>query len=218
MFTGLIESIGVLNSVDRRGENLLFRVTPNPAFTDLRLGDSVALDGYCQTVVSVTQQTFDVEVSPETAAVTTAAAKRTGDRINLERAMRLSDRLGGHLVTGHVESVGEINRIERGEQYVVLGITVRPETLRYCVPKGSIAVDGVSLTINAVRQDGIEVGIIPHTWNHTTLAEKQVGGKVNLESDIIAKYVERFVAARFGEQQGNNNIDEEFLAKHGFFE
>jgi len=217
MFTGLIESIGTLQAVERRGANKLFRVLAQPALTAVRLGDSIALDGYCQTVVEIRGDAFAVEVSPETLAVTTAAQRQVGDKLNLERALALGDRLGGHLVAGHVDGVGTIRRIQQVEGFVKLAVAAPEAVRRYCVAKGSIALDGVSLTINVVDERGIELGIIPTTWTHTTLADKKVGDRVNLEADLIGKYVERFLAARLsGEQATASRLDEDFLAKHGF--
>ncbi|MDP8222340.1 MAG: riboflavin synthase [Candidatus Lernaella stagnicola] len=216
MFTGLITSIGTLTSVARRGENLVFRVRAQPAFDDIQLGESIALDGYCQTVVAVDGPAFEVEVSPETAARTTAGARRAGDRLNLERALRVGDRLGGHVVAGHVDGVGDIRSIAEKGGFVVVAIAAPADILRYCVSKGSIAVDGISLTINAVDDTGMELGIIPHTWNATTLHERRRGDKVNVEADIIGKYIERFWSARFGEDSEKSRVTKGFLAEHGF--
>jgi len=219
MFTGLIESVGTLLAVRRQGENLVLQVKADPALEGVAIGDSIALDGYCQTVVSVSADTFAVEVSPETISVTTAGSRKAGDRLNLERALRLGDRLGGHMVAGHVDGVGTVRRIEEKQGFVVLVVETPPQVLRYCVPKGSIAVDGISLTINTVEKEIVELGIIPHTWSQTTLHERKIGDPVNLEADIIGKYIERFVTARFGDdkKQTSANVDEEFLAKHGFW-
>jgi len=216
MFTGLIASIGKLAAIDRRGDNLLFRVTAEPAFADLAIGESIALDGYCQTVVATSGDWFEVEVSPETVSRTTAGRRRIGERLNLERAMRLSDRLGGHLVAGHVDEVGKIARIEKQGGFVRVRIAASPSLLKYCVPKGSIAVDGVSLTINQADETGFEVGIIPHTWSSTTLTERRPGDEVNLEADLIGKYVEKFITARAGGPEKTSGLTAAFLAEHGF--
>lgn len=216
MFTGLIASIGKLTAIARRGDNLVFRVAVEPPPADLAIGESIALDGYCQTVVAGEGGWFEVEVSPETVARTTAGRRRVGDRLNLERAMRLSDRLGGHLVAGHVDEVGTIARIEPQAGFVRVRIAASPMLLKYCVPKGSIAVDGVSLTLNQVDETGFEVGVIPHTWSATTLAARRVGDEVNLEADLIGKYVEKFMAARLGGEEKKSAITAEFLAAHGF--
>nr|HPM78709.1 riboflavin synthase [bacterium] len=147
----------------------------------------------------------------------TVAQRQVGDKLNLERALALGDRLGGHLVAGHVDGVGTIRRMQQVEGFVKLAVDAPEAVLRYCVAKGSIALDGVSLTINVVDERGIELGIIPTTWTHTTLADKKVGDRVNLEADLIGKYVERILAARLGGEQATaSRLDEDFLAKHGF--
>jgi riboflavin synthase len=215
MFTGLIERVGRLTAVRRRGVNLVFGVLPEPAWTDLALGESISLDGYCQTVVAADGAVFDVEVSPETVERTTAGARRVGDRLNLERSLRLSDRLGGHVVAGHVDAVGEVVEVKETAGFVRLRVAAPADVLRYCVPKGSIALDGVSLTLNAVDESGFEVGIIPHTWAATTLHERRPGSKVNLEADLLGKYVEKLLAARSAGAE-KTTLNERFLAEHGF--
>jgi riboflavin synthase len=180
------------------------------------VGDSISLDGYCQTVTALIGDAFEVEVSPETLAVTTAAQRKVGDRLNLERALQLGDRLGGHLVAGHVDSVGRITKLEDRGEFVVVNVEVPAGVSRYCVPKGSIAIDGISLTINQAGEREIELGIIPHTWANTTLRERRVGAAVNLEADLIGKYVERLLAARTGGGKEPGKIDEDFLTEHGF--
>jgi riboflavin synthase len=214
MFTGLIETVGRLTAVRRRGVNLVFRTAPEAALADVALGESISLDGYCQTVTALVDGAFEVEVSPETVAATTAGRRRVGDRLNVERALRLGDRLGGHWVAGHVDGVGEVTRRDESDGFVRLRVAAPPDILRYCVPKGSIALDGVSLTLNAVDGVGFEVGIVPHTWSATTLHERRVGAKVNLEADLLGKYIEKLLAGRTG---GGAALDERFLAEHGFF-
>jgi riboflavin synthase len=216
MFTGLIESIGALTAVSRRGDNLVFRVRAEPVFADLQLGESIALDGYCQTVVAFSGSEFTVEVSPETVAKTTAGQRRVGDRLNLERALRLGDRVGGHLVAGHVDGVGTVRRVTERSDFVVLAVDAPPNILRYCVAKGSIALDGISLTINAVDAAGIELGVIPHTWRATTLASRRVGDKMNLEADMIGKYVERFLTVAGVAGGEKSGLTANFLGEHGF--
>jgi riboflavin synthase len=216
MFTGLIGAVGALTGIGRRGDHLVFRVRPKPALDAVAIGESISLDGYCQTVVAVTGDEFSVEVSPETVARTTAGERRVGDRLNVERSLRLGDRLGGHLVAGHVDGVGQVRRVEERGEFVRIAIDAPPDVLRYCVPKGSIAVDGVSLTINSVDDSGFEVGIIPHTWSATVLHERRPGARVNLEADLIGKYVERFLTARFAAP--SQGVTETLLAEAGFLE
>ena len=217
MFTGLIETLGRLTKVDRRGDNLIFRVQLESPWDDLTLGESIALDGYCQTVTAFDASWFEVMVSPETMAHTTAGERRVGDLLNLERALRLGDRLGGHLVAGHVDDAGTVRSIREQNDFVELALRVPPSVLAYCVPKGSLAVDGISLTINTVDDDGVSLGIIPHTWNNTTLHLRKVGDRLNLEADMIGKYIERFLARRSGTvPEKSGGLSESFLAEHGF--
>ena len=212
----MIETIGALTAVSARGGNRVFRVRPHVPLDGLRVGDSISLDGYCQTVTTLVGDAFEVEVSPETLAVTTAAQRKAGDRLNLERALRLGDRLGGHLVAGHVDGVGHVTKLEDRGEFVVVNIEIPTIISRYCVPKGSIALDGISLTINQADERQIELGIIPHTWTNTTLRERRVGDAVNLEADLIGKYVERLLTARAGGGREPGKIDENFLTEHGF--
>ena len=218
MFTGLIQDVGTVARVEKRGRNLLLTVHTALDLKSVALGDSIAVDGYCQTVVSISGDTFSMEISPETQDRTTAGDLRPGHRVNVEPALRLSDRLGGHLVAGHVDGVGTISRIEPGDDFWIIGITAGPEVMRYCIEKGSITVQGISLTINKVTANGFELGIIPHTIKSTTLGDKKVGDRINLEADMIGKYVERFVTGTAGNPSENKEekISFPFLEKHGF--
>ena len=221
MFTGLIQDIGTVTRVERRGQNVLLGVRTGLDLKEAALGDSISIEGFCQTVVRIEKDVFWVEVSPETLACTTAGNLRPGLRVNLEPALRLSDRLGGHLVAGHVDGLGTLSAIDTGNDFTVIAIKAGPEILRYCVEKGSIAVDGISLTVNRVHSDRFEIGIIPHTLKQTTLDSKGIGDPVNLECDIIGKYVERFVTTMTGQgpkvgETQREKIDPTFLAKHGF--
>ena len=195
MFTGLVEEVG---RVQRR--------TPQGAFQELcieaplvtgqlRLGDSVNIDGTCQTAVETGPDWFRVQSVAETLERTTLGRLGTGDPVNLERALRPQDRMGGHLVLGHVDGVGRIRRIEQGNRQWTLDIETPPDLERYIATKGSIAVDGISLTVTEAGSGGFAVSVIPHTFEHTTLPLRQGGDRVNLEVDIIARYVERLLRA-----------------------
>jgi len=221
MFTGLIQEIGTVVIIQRRGTNVLVGVKANLALPGTDLGDSIAIDGYCQTVVKLEKDIFFVQISPETISRTTAADLKTGQKVNLEPALRLSDRLAGHLVLGHVDGVGEISNIDDDGRFVVIKISAPDDIISLCVEKGSIAVDGISLTVNKVGKNHFEIGIIPHTLDKTTLGFKKVGSKVNLETDIMGKYAFRFLSSMMGKDgnpgdSNNEKIDLAFLAKHGF--
>lgn len=192
MFTGIIQTLGLIESLVPQGNSVrLSIVAPGFDTSDVALGDSIAVSGPCLTAVALGPDRFEADVSPETLARTSLGGKQAGDRVNLEKALRLSDRLGGHLVSGHVDGVGEVTaRIER-EQYVQFKIAAPTELARYIATKGSIAVEGVSLTVNAVSGKEFDLMIIPHTLERTTLGELRQGSRVNLEIDLVARYLER---------------------------
>lgn len=195
MFTGLIEDLGTITRADRRSDALVLTVRPAAIpLGELGLGDSVAHDGVCLTVTERGADTYQVLAGAETLAKTTLGERRVGDRVHLERALALGARLGGHLVAGHVDGVGElVARVDRGANVI---LTYRPprDLLRYVIVKGSIAIDGVSLTVNAVDDTTFAVAIIPHTVSATHLGARRPGARVNLEVDLIGKYVEKLVA------------------------
>lgn len=219
MFTGLIEGVGEIVHIGRKGDSFQIAVASPLALDRKEIGASIAVDGVCLTAVAIEKSHFAVEVSPETLARTTLSAKKRGDRVNLERALRLSDRLGGHLVTGHVDGTGVIRGLNRIRNAVVLTVAAGEEIMRYVVAKGSVAVDGISLTVNDVLAGAFSLSIIPHTAQVTTIGEKKGGDQVNLETDILGKYVEKFLAGVFtgpGEKSGTTSLTYEFLRKHGF--
>lgn len=193
MFTGIIEAIGEIAAVEplAAGRRLLLR--SNPRFTDIELGESIAIDGACMTVVAWTADCFSVDVSPESLRRTTLGRRAPGDRVNLERSMRLGERLGGHLVTGHIDGTGEIASIDREGESFLYRFAVPPTLARLLVEKGSVAVDGISLTCFDCRRDGFSVAIIPHTAEATTLGGKRAADSVNIENDLLAKYVEKLL-------------------------
>lgn len=192
MFTGIIQAIGRIESLTPRGDSIRLAIVAQGFDTsDVALGDSIATSGPCLTAVALGPGRFEADVSPETLARTTLGAKQAGDRVNLEKALRLSDRLGGHLVSGHVDGVGSVvSRVER-DGYVQFRIAAPADLSRYIAHKGSIAVEGVSLTVNAVQGHEFELMLIPHTLERTTLGELRAGSKVNLEIDLVARYLER---------------------------
>jgi len=213
MFTGIVEDKGKILRADvrRQGRRLMLRVPPH--LTDLQLGDSINVNGACLTVVEKAKDSVAVDVSSETLEKTTFREVREGDEVNLELAMRLSDRLGGHIVTGHVDAVGTLVERRSELEFVHLRIQVPKSVSRYVVPKGSIAIDGISLTVNTCDGDEIQITLIPYTLQKTTLFNKRVGDRVNLEADVLGKYVEKLMEGR---ESGKVTLS--FLREHGFIE
>lgn len=202
MFTGLVEEIGVVRSVSRAGDKARIEIGAAIVLEGTRLGDSIAVNGACQTVVALSPSGFAVEALAETLRKTTLGALRPGSRAHLERALSLGTRLGGHLVQGHVNGKATVKELRAvgGNAYLVLSLP--PELERCCVKEGSVAVDGVSLTISDLRAGEIEVNLIPHTRDATLLGIKNRGDEVNIENDLIAKYVERLLSFRAGASGG----------------
>ncbi|MGH7251934.1 MAG: riboflavin synthase [Nitrospiraceae bacterium] len=216
MFTGIVEEMGVVKTLDKGVSGTRLSILASLVLGDLAVGASISVNGACLTVVSVGEREFAVEVSPETLAVTTLGQLGAGTPVNLERAMRVHERIGGHLVAGHVDGVGSIrNRTPEGNA-IVLTIEAPKEVLRYCVHKGSITLDGISMTINEVGDRTFSVAVIPHTAKATTLGLKKPGETVNLEADLIGKYVERLLQDR-GHLPAKPapGIDREYLQKRG---
>jgi riboflavin synthase len=216
MFTGIVEEMGAVSSIEKSLAGTRMTLLASTVMSDLKIGDSVSINGTCLTVVSRGEREFSVEVSPETLAVTTLGQLTAGAPVNLERAMRLNERLGGHMVAGHVDGIGTILARQPDGNAIILECEAPKEILRYCVPKGSITVDGISLTINQVTDRSFAVAIIPHTAKITTLGLKQVGDRVNLESDLIGKYVERLLQERgVLPTKPASAIDLDYLKKRG---
>ena len=194
MFTGIIEGVGAIASIEPRGGDVRLRVSAGTlAFDDVRLGESIAVNGICLTVVAFDAASFEADASTETLSLTTLGRLAIGAAVNLERAMRPNDRLGGHLVSGHVDGVGAVASIHDDARAQRWRFTAPAALLRYLAKKGSICVDGVSLTVNEVDADGFEVALVPHTVAHTAFSSTQVGDAVNLEIDLVARYVERLL-------------------------
>jgi len=195
MFTGLIEGVGTLiKRVDMKGDARLHIAVGNLPFADVLLGESIAINGVCLTVIEFTDREFSADVSSETLALTTLGKLAKGSALNLERALRPTDRLGGHLVSGHVDGVGYVKHITEQARAQCWRFHVPETLLRYIAVKGSICVDGVSLTVNAVDKAGFEVALIPHTLENTAFHHLTIGSAVNLEVDMLARYVERLLS------------------------
>jgi riboflavin synthase len=191
MFTGLIEDIGRITAIDRRGAAASLTLTTTLHDSEIAVGDSVAVNGACLTVTALSGKTLTFDVSPETIVSTTIGSLRSGSSVNLERALRLGDRMGGHIVTGHIDCIGKLARTSEADRNRVLEFTLPAENARYLISKGSVAINGISLTVNRVTENGFSVNIIPLTQVATTLSGLKVGDEVNIETDIIGKYVER---------------------------
>ncbi len=213
MFTGLVEETGSIRSVRRTGRSLHLTVQARIVLQNVKLGDSVAVNGVCLTVVRFDSDSFTADVMPETYEKTSLSALAIGAIVNLERTMAVGDRFGGHIVQGHVDGLGRIHTLKQDEIAWRMTVEAPPDLLKYIAPKGSITIDGISLTVIEVDEPTFSVSLIPHTWAVTSMKQRQVGDRVNLEVDILAKYVERMLSARLG-----SKVNEEFLREHGFME
>lgn len=213
MFTGLIEDLGTLVELRRDGDTAGITLATALPMAELRLGESIAVNGVCLTVTAFGEGRFTADVSPETLAKSTLATLHRGARVNLERALRLSDRLGGHLVTGHVDGQARVVEKTRQGNAWRFGFKVEADLAALLVAKGSVAIDGISLTVNEVGDERFTVMVIPHTLSQTTLAARQTGDLVNIETDLIGKYVARLVAPGTLKPSG---VTLDLLAKSGF--
>ncbi len=209
MFTGLIEEIGTIEAVKRGARSAVLVVRGDKIFSDLKVGDSVSTNGVCLTATAINGKTFSADVMNETLSRSGLGKLWSGSHVNLERAMAADGRFGGHMMAGHVDGTGKIIHIRRDDNAIWYTISASAEIMRYIVEKGSVAIDGISLTVAAAGREDFSVSVIPHTAQETTLAEKKIGDAVNLENDIVGKYIEKFVSKKSG-------IDEAFLQRYGF--
>jgi riboflavin synthase len=214
LFTGIIESIGTVGSVRKQGKVYVLTIGTALDLSDTKIGDSVSVDGVCLTVVGISGGSISVEATPETLSCSTLKDASAGLSVNLERALRPTDRLGGHLVQGHVEATGRIRNVSRNADGLIIEIDVDPSIMRYVVDKGSVAVDGISLTVNSLTGSGFTVNIIGHTETQTTLGQKRAGSPVNIETDIIGRYVERLLTRQ--KPAGADGITLSKLAQEGY--
>ncbi len=212
MFTGIIEEVGTIKNMRKRPRSLRLEIDAHKALEETRIGDSIAVDGVCLTVTDMGKNTFFADVMEETVEKSTLTLLKTGSKVNIERALRADSRLGGHFVSGHVDGVGTIIGKKKADIAHLVTIRLEKSLMRYVAAKGSIAVDGISLTVVAVEGDAFTVSIIPHTEQETTLITKDKNDKVNIECDVIAKYVESLMKAK----DDGTGIDQAFLKRHGF--
>ncbi len=210
MFTGLIEEIGEVKEIQNRGLARRMIVAASAVLDDLAVDDSIAVSGVCLTVIHVSDTGFQVEAVEETLRKTTLGTLRNGSKVNLERALRFSDRLGGHLVQGHVDSIGQITDVHPQEVGRLIAVAIPTRLSKYVISEGSIAIDGVSLTVARLRENTATISLIPHTLQKTTLGELKSGTKVNIEVDLIGKYIEKLLP------HSESKFSEEWLQKMGY--
>ena len=223
MFTGIVEELGILKSITKTSKSARLILEGQVVLGDVKLGDSIAVNGVCLTVTEFESKTFSVDVMAETLAKSNIGLLKPGSKVNLERALRLSDRLGGHLVSGHIDGIGTIIGQEQVEIAVVTEIKAPSQVMKYIVRKGSIAIDGISLTVVDHTEDTFRVSLIPHTAKLTTLGFKKTGDVVNLEGDMIGKYVERLLTLQNPRQQGSSSstsrgLSLDILSRSGFLD
>ena len=217
MFTGIVEEIGRVKELKKGINSMILTIEAGKIMSDLRLGDSVATNGVCLTVTELGKNSYKADVMHETMRRSSLGSLKAGSKVNLERAMPANGRFGGHILSGHIDGVGKIAHIEKDDNAVWYTINSPQSIMRYIVEKGSIAIDGISLTVAAVDENSFKVSIIPHTLKETILSYKGVGDIVNLENDIVGKYIEKFVALnKETDKCSKSGISMEFLAGNGF--
>lgn len=216
MFTGIVEEMGQIRSIVRGASSAVLSIEANLILEDLKIGDSVAVNGVCLTATSIGAGGFTADVMHETLNRSSLGALQKGSHVNLERAMIANGRFGGHIVSGHIDGTGTIGSIQKDDNALWYTILADAKLLRYIVEKGSVTIDGISLTVADVQSDRFAVSLIPHTAKVTVLGEKRTGDIVNLETDIIGKYVEKLMKPTVEETKQKSGITMEFLAENGF--
>lgn len=218
MFTGIIEEIGIIRNIVKGSRSIKLTITAKKVLENTNLGDSIAVNGVCLTVTALGKDGFTADVMPESMSKTNMGRLKPGDRVNLERALTLSNRLGGHIVSGHIDGVGDIINMEKDDNAVRVTLTSVPKVMKYIVSEGSVALDGVSLTVAHLGDNDFTVSLIPHTAQVTTLLDKKVGDKLNIENDVVGKYVERLLSFSDKDKvvEKNSAISLKFLRENGF--
>ncbi len=215
MFTGIVEEIGTIQGVKKGVKSSVLTIQGIVIFEGMKLGDSMAVNGVCLTVTGFTSNTFTADVMSETLSRSSLGSLKIGSHVNLERAMSANGRFGGHIVSGHIDGIGTVSSIQKDDNAIWYTIKTAEQMLRYIVEKGSVTIDGISLTVARVAADSFSVSLIPHTVKATVLSEKIVGSKVNLENDVVGKYVEKLMGLNQSENP-QSKITRDFLAKAGY--
>ncbi len=213
MFTGIVEEVGKIKLIRKVGNAFVISISADEIMSDIKIGDSIAVNGICLTVTCFDSESFTVDVMGETVSRTSLSLLKAGGKVNLERAMPANGRFGGHIVSGHIDGTGTVCEISEDGVAKWYKIKTLPSIMKYIVEKGSVAIDGISLTVAKVESDNFSVSVIPHTMGNTTLCERKINDIVNLENDCIGKYVERLMNF---EDEKKSYITRDFLAKHGF--
>jgi riboflavin synthase len=216
MFTGLIEEIGVLKSIKKGAHSAVLTIGASEVLKDSKAGDSIAVNGVCLTATSITSSAFTADVMHETLDRSALSTLSSGSKVNLERAMAAGGRFGGHIVSGHIDGVGVVSNITKDDNAIWYHIDADCDIMKYVVLKGSIAIDGISLTVAKVDSTSFAISAIPHSVAHTTLSDRKVGDKVNLETDIIGRYVEKLMTFAQDDTEKDLGITREFLLRNGF--
>lgn len=218
MFTGIIEEIGTVKNIVKGSRSIKLAIAARKVLENTNLGDSIAVNGVCLTVTALGRDGFTADVMPESMSKTNMGALKPGDRVNLERALTLASRLGGHIVSGHIDGTGEIIAMEKDDNAVRVTLTSVPKVMKYIVPEGSVALDGVSLTVAQLGENDFTVSLIPHTAQVTTLLDKKVGDRLNIENDVVGKYVERLLSFsdKNAAAEKKSAISLSFLRENGF--
>lgn len=216
MFTGIIEEIGKIEAVQKGSKSSILRIAASKVLEDCQIGDSIACNGVCLTVTSMAEGSYECDVMAETLRRSNLGELKVGDPVNLERALALGSRLGGHIVSGHIDGRGSIVSMEREDNAIWVTIRAEKEILRYIIEKGSIAIDGISLTVAYVDEEVFKISMIPHTGEATTLLSKKAGDSVNLENDLIGKYVEKLLFTKEEKKEKKEEVSLELLTEYGF--
>lgn len=212
MFTGIIEEIGTVKDFTQTSNGAEITISCKKVLSDTKIGDSIAINGVCKTVVEMSENAFTADVSNETLKVTNFLVIKKDEKVNLERALTLNERIGGHLVSGHVDSVAKLVSSKKSADFYNMKFEVNDEASRYIIKKGSITINGISLTVAEIQGKTIEVAVIPHTFENTNLSELKIGDVVNIETDIFAKYIEKFLL----NEKATSTISESVLKENGF--